>query len=217
MFGIDFGPSTGETGATNALTGESAFSGTQGEGLVSQDSALISAILSGNQAKIGQLLAPQISNVAKNANQKTQTNAEFGTRSGGTNASNQNTMDTARSTVNDLISNLTNGAMGAAGSLGSSLLGQSMKGYGAVFDQNLAMQNQQASKWNDLGSGIASLAEAGFGLIPTGGGSIPTLDTTGGSDPLGLNAPPPVNFGSYGAGSFPNIPSFTPTPVSPGF
>lgn len=186
MFGIDYGPSEGEIGATNALTGESAFAGTQGEGLLSQDSALISAILSGNHAKIAQLLAPQISDIAKRANQKTQTNAEFANRSGGTNASNQNTMDNARSGVNDLIARLTGGAIGAAGNLGEGLLGTSMRGYSNVFGNERTMQSQRASKWNDLGSGIASIAEGVFGMLPA---HIPMRHTTG-------------DFGSFGSSSF---------------
>jgi hypothetical protein len=177
MFGISVGPSSGETGATNALTGEAGFAGTTGEGLVSNDAAFLNALLSGNQAQIGQLLAPQIAAIQKQANEKTQTNSQFATRSGGGNASNQNTMDQARSSVNDMISSLTGSALGAAGNLGSNLLGQSIGAYGTVFNQNQAEQNQRAAKWNDLGSGIASVATAGFGAMPSGPGSF--ADTAG--------------------------------------
>lgn len=158
MFGLDMGPSSGETGATNALTGESGFAGSVGEGLIGNSAALINAILSGNQGDIAKLLAPQISEISKRANEKTQTNAEFANRSGGTNASNQNTMDTARAWVNDLISNLTKGAIGAGASLGSDLLGKSMSGWGNVFDQNAYEQHQRASRWNDIFKGISSVA-----------------------------------------------------------
>ena len=77
MFGIDMGPSSGEYGATNALTGESGFAGSMGEGLISNSSALINGLLSGNQSDIAKLLAPQIGAISKQANEKTQTNADI--------------------------------------------------------------------------------------------------------------------------------------------
>lgn len=168
MFGIDMGPSSGETGATNALTGESGFAGSTGEGLIANSSALINGLLSGNEADIAKLLAPQIGAISKQANEKTQTNAEFGSRSGGTNASNQNTMDAARSSVNDLIASLTGKALGEGASLGSNLLGQSMSGYNNVFNQNLTEQQQRGAQWNDIISSIGKTAGAvAGGLSPT--------------------------------------------------
>ena len=149
IFGIDMGPSGGEIGATNALTGESGFAGSVGEGLLSNSSAIMNALMSGNEAQISKLLAPQISAVSKQANEKTQTNAQFGSRSGGTNASNQNTMDTARSSVNDMISSLTGSAISGAANTGTNLLNSSMAGYNDVFNQNVTEQEQRASKVND--------------------------------------------------------------------
>lgn len=168
MFGVDMGPSSGETGATNALTGESGFSGSVGKGLLSDSSALISALLSGDPHKISQILAPEISGISKQANQKTQTNAQFGSRSGGTNASNQNTMDQARAGVNDLISGLTKSAIGEGASLGTNLVNTSMSGYNDVFNQNLTEQQQRAAKWNDLISSIGKTAGAIGGMFPIG-------------------------------------------------
>ena len=172
FFGIDMGPSGGEYGATNALTGESGFSGSVGEGLLSNSSALINGLLSGNQADIAKLLAPQIGAISKQANEKTQTNATFGARSGGTNASNQNTMDTARSSVNDMISSLTSGAIGEGASLGSNLLNSSMNGYNDVFKQNQVEQQQRLAKFNDIINSSASTAAGVFGMIPGGPGSF---------------------------------------------
>ncbi len=165
MFGIDMGPSSGEYGATNALTGESGFAGSMGEGLLSNSSALINGLLSGNQSDIAKLLAPQISDISKQANEKTQTNATFGARSGGTNASNQNTMDTARSSVNDMISSLTGGAMSSGATLGSNLLSESMSGYDDVFSQNNTEQQQRLAQINDIfkSSGTVASAIPGIG------------------------------------------------------
>ena len=164
------GPSGGETGATNALTGESGFSGSVGEGLLSNSSALINGLLSGNQGDIAKLLAPQIGAISKQANEKTQTNAEFGSRSGGTNSSNQNTMDTARSSVNDMISKLTSGAIDTGASLGSNILGQSMSGYNSVFSQNNTEQQQRLAQMNDIFNSIGQVAGgvAGFPGVSKG-------------------------------------------------
>lgn len=166
MFGIDVGPSSGELGATKELTGESGFAGAVGEGLIGDSSAFIEALLSGNQGKIAELLAPQTSEIAKRANQKTQTNAQFGSRSGGTNASNQNTMDQARSSVNDMVSKLTGSAIGEGASLGSDLLGKSMSGYNDVFQQNAQEQAQRAAMWDDIFKSSAQAAGAVGGMFP---------------------------------------------------
>jgi hypothetical protein len=165
FFGVDMGPSGGQYGATNALTGEAGFAGSVGEGLLSNSSAFVNALLSGNQADIAKLLAPQIGAISKQANEKTQTNAEFGSRSGGTNASNQNTMDAARGSVNDMISSLTSGAIGAGLSTGSNLLGQSMSGYDSVFNQNLTEQQQRLAKFNDIISSSGKTAGAIAGML----------------------------------------------------
>lgn len=172
FFGIDEGPSSGETGATNSLNGESGFAGSVGEGLLSNSSALINGLLSGNEADIGKLLAPQIGAISKQANEKTQTNATFGSRSGGINASNQNTMDTARASVNDMISSLTSGAIGEGASLGKGLLDSSMAGYNDVFKQNEEEQKQRASRVNDIFGSSAGIAAGVFGAIPSGPGSF---------------------------------------------
>lgn len=186
IFGIDEGPSSGETGATNSLNGESGFAGSVGEGLLSNSSALINGLLSGNEADIGKLLAPQIGAISKQANEKTQTNATFGARSGGTNASNQNTIDSARSSVNDMISSLTSGAIGEGASLGSNLLSQGMQGNEAVFNQQQQMQQQRAAKWNDIAGSAASVAGSFFGIPHSGGGGFSPEQLTNldmGADP----------------------------------
>lgn len=172
------GPSSGEYGATNALTGESGFAGSMGEGLLSNSSALINGLLSGNQSDIAKLLAPQIGAISKQANEKTQTNATFGARSGGTNASNQNTMDTARSSVNDMISSLTGSAMSSGASLGSNLLSQSMSGYNNVFSQNNTEQQQRLAQINDIFNSSAAVASMGVGAA--GGVMATPAGATGG-------------------------------------
>jgi hypothetical protein len=158
IFGIGMGPSSGELQATSNLTNESNFAGAQGEGLISQSSGIMSALMSGNQAQIAKMLAPQINAISKQANEKTQTNSQFGTRSGGTNASNQNTMDAARAGVNDMTSKLTSDAVRGAASTGTNLLNSSMAGNNDVFNQNVTEQQQRASNVNDEWGSYSSIA-----------------------------------------------------------
>lgn len=163
------------------MTGEAGFAGATGEGLVGNSSAFINALMSGNQADISKLLAPQISAISKQANEKTQTNAEFGSRSGGTNASNQNTMDTARAGVNDMVSGLTSGAIGEGLSAGSGLLRQSMAGNQAVFGQQKDMQAQRAAKWDDIMKSIGETAGAVAGFPGIGVGGAQGLNSFAGA------------------------------------
>jgi hypothetical protein len=172
MFGIDMGPSQGETGATNALQGGAAFATSQGENLLGNSSAFINALLSGDTSKISQLLAPQIGAIQGQANQAKATSAQFGTRSGGQAAYGQTIDDKARASVNDMVSNLTSGAISEGASLGSNLLGQGMGGFEGVFNQQNTMQNQRASKWNDIFKD--SLALIG-GPAAAGGGAATSL------------------------------------------
>jgi hypothetical protein len=118
----------------------------------------MSALMSGNQAQIAKMLAPQINAISKQANEKTQTNSQFGTRSGGTNASNQNTMDAARAGVNDMTSKLTSDAVRGAASTGTNLLNSSMAGNNDVFNQNVTEQQQRASNVNDEWGSYSSIA-----------------------------------------------------------
>jgi hypothetical protein len=185
FFGVNMGPSQGEYGATNALTGQSGFAGSVGQGLVSGSSGILNAILSGNQAEISKLLAPQIGSISKQANEATQTRAQFGTRSGGTNAANQNVMDTSRSSINDMISQLTSGAIGQASSLGSNLLNTSQKGYEDVFSQNQIEQQQRLAKFNDIINSSAQAASMGVGAA-AGVGATPSGTSTGGQWLAGL-------------------------------
>lgn len=168
MFGVGMGPSEGEKGATNTLQGYSGFAGSQGENLLSNSSAFINALLSGDSAKISQLLAPQISAIQGQGNQAKKTLSEFGTRSGGVTSQAGMIDDKSRAAVNDLISSLTRGSISEGASLGSNLLGQGMSGITNVFNMDNIMHDQNAAKWNDIFKSAASFAAAPF----TGGASL---------------------------------------------
>jgi hypothetical protein len=148
----------------NAFGSVGGFATSLGEQNLSQASAFNSALLSGDTAKIGKLLAPQTSAIQGQKQQQLNSTAQFHNRSGGNNASSQMAGDKARSSVNDLISSLTSGALSNASTMGSSLLSQGTAAYG---DQLKASQLQMANWSNSiLGMGLtqgAGFAE-GFGL-----------------------------------------------------
>jgi hypothetical protein len=171
MFGIDEFPSSGETGSYNALNAASGFATSAGEGLVDSSSTLMNALLSGNSADISKLLAPQISTLQKQGQQQIQTSSQFGNRSGGTNAANQNVIDSTRANVSDMTAQLTGGALNSSASLGSSLLSQGMSGYGTSFGEAKTMQDQKASAWGDIFKSISSVAGGVVSGLPGSPGS----------------------------------------------
>lgn len=114
-----------------------------------------SSILGGDRAKIGQVLAPEISNIQGQVSQHSKTLSEFGNRSGGTNAGIQ-AGETAGSTqIQQLIDSLLPGAASGLTQVGSTLggLGLSAVNMGsnaaatisgqAGADRGLAAQEQQ--------------------------------------------------------------------------
>lgn len=143
----------------------------QGEKDVNQAGGFWSSILSGDPAKIGQVLGPQIQAIQGQGQQQKQTLAQFGNRSGGTNATSQRIGDTTRSNVNNLVGNLTGAAAGNLGSLGTNLLSQ---GTSALGDQLNASQTQMSNWSNSILGGLTGglagiLGKAGtgaLGLIP---------------------------------------------------
>lgn len=148
----------------NTSTGISGFGTAVGEGDISAASGFDEALLSGDQAKEAKLLAPQISNIQKQGQQQIQTAAEFGNRSGGTNAAAQTNIDSQRANVNDMISKLTGQAATNLGNLGESTLG-----LGLSADQLAAQQAEQKQKEQQdsllggiIDRGVGDLA----GLIP---------------------------------------------------
>jgi hypothetical protein len=165
-FGIDQGPSRQETNNYNALFGSSGFATGAGESDVTSSDAFLQAILSGNNAQIMQLLAPQVNAAKTSAQNQKMSNAQFGNRSGGVVSSNNAINDSTRSDVSGLVGNLTGTAASSLGSQGAGLLGMGMSGNQAGFGEADTMQKQRASQWNDLFNSIASVGSAGIGAIP---------------------------------------------------
>lgn len=152
-----------QIGSLGAMAGSTSQ---QGQGDVSSASSFWNSILSGGGAKA---LAPEISSVMQQGQQKKQALGQFGNRSGGTNAKAQTIGDQGTSSINNMIASLSGTAAGQLGSLGTNLLNTSLNASQLQSqDSQMQMQNWQNSI---LGKGIGAAiggAEA-FGLGAAGG------------------------------------------------
>jgi hypothetical protein len=134
------------------------FSTGQGESDINAGTSLLKGIVSGDAGKISQVLAPQISAAKKSAQENMKSTAEFGTRSGGTAASNAATSDKVHAEITNLIGNLTGNAASSLLSTGSGLLGTGLQGYS---DQINASQIQ-LQNWSDSILGLGVTKGAGY-------------------------------------------------------
>ncbi len=136
------------------------FGTSVGKGDIGAASDFYKTLLGGNSAAEAKLLAPQIKTIQDQAQQKIDTQQQFGDRSGGTNAGNQMTMDNARGSVDDMIAKLTGGAAGGLASLGTSTLGLGLDANQiAAREAQQRLENQRNSV---LGKGIADVAQTGL-------------------------------------------------------
>jgi hypothetical protein len=134
----------------------------QGQKHENQAGDFFSSLVSGDASKQMQTLAPEIS-AAKTSNQQTQkSNAEMGTRSGGTAASNAASSDKLHSDITNMIGSLTGGAASSLASLGSS---EMSTGLGALGQEQGATA-ERMQNWSNsiLGMGLAKGAGFGEGL-----------------------------------------------------
>ena len=159
FFSALFGGKSSNLNENIAKTGQVAdFATSLGEGNATAGSDFMRAITSGDASKISQTLAPEIS-AAKTSNQQSQkTNAEMGTRSGGTAATNAASSDKLHSDITNLTGSLTGKAADTLLSSGSTFLGQ---GEAANMD-NANLGQQQYQNWMDsiAGKGITTAVSA---------------------------------------------------------
>ncbi len=140
-------------------TGSSAdFSTGMGEKNLTSSSKFFNDILSGDSSKQSQALAPEIGAAKTSAAQTNKTNAEFGTRSGGTAASTAATNDKVHSDITGMVGNLTGTAANSLASSGSNLISQGMQGY----KQQADMSQDQLENWSNsiFGKGITTAVSA---------------------------------------------------------
>lgn len=156
------GPSSQEQGQYNLLNSSSQFATGLGQNNLTQSSEFFSNLLKDPM----KALAPEVAASQKQVGEANKTNAEFGTRSGGTAAAGQTASSKARG---DIISDMTTAQTGAAKDLattGSNLLSTGMQGQEAGFGEAKTIQGQKASQWSDLISSIASTAGGVVGGLP---------------------------------------------------
>lgn len=161
------------TGSNPTLQGDinqagqiAGFGTTTGEGAIQSGLGFNEALLSGNQAKEAQLLAPQIQGIQQRGQQQLQTQGEFANRSGGVNASNQQNIDTQRADVNNMISQLTGGAARDVTQAGQGLLGTGLSA-NALQAQESQMQLEN-EKNSVFGKGISDFAQTGLNAAEGG-------------------------------------------------
>ncbi len=175
LFGGASSTLSGDIGQTGQLAG---FASGLGQKNLAQSSKFFSDILSGDPTKQAQVLAPEISTVQGQKQQQLKGMAEFGNRSGGTNAAAQMTGDTARASINNMIAGLLGTSASSLASTGSNLLNT---GLGAIGQQAQLSQEQMQNWANSiLGRGITGgigaaesmgLGAAGGALAGTGAGA----------------------------------------------
>lgn len=168
MFGIDQGPSSQEQGQFNLLNSQTQFATGLGEKNLTQSSQFFSDLLN-NPMKA---LAPEISAGQNEVQQQAKTNAEFGNRGGGTNASTQAASAQNRGNIINLMGKTQTGAAGELASSGGNLLSQGMSGSQAGFGEAQTMQQQRAKMWSDLIGSISSVAGGVVGALPGSPGGM---------------------------------------------
>jgi hypothetical protein len=160
FFGIGQGPSHGEKQQFYDMSNLANFATSKGESDINSADNFWKSILSGDPNKISKVLGPAISGINKRAQQQKKTAAEFGNRSGGTNAAQQEAGDQVRSEYDTMVSGLTGEAASALGASGSSLLAAGASGHEAAFSEANTIQQQRAAQLNDIFKSITSIAKA---------------------------------------------------------
>jgi hypothetical protein len=128
-------------------------------------------ILSGDPSKIAETLSPEISAQNKEVEQGKLTAAEFGNRSGGTNAHAQAMDDAARGNIINLIGGLQQGAAQHAGNLGTYDLSMAAPNFNSVAALKTAGQNRKAGAIGGIAQGAAEIL-AGLPMGAAGGAGM---------------------------------------------
>ena len=119
------------------------FASSQGTSNTAAGSNWMQSVLSGDQSKISQSLAPAISSAQKSAQQSKNSTSQFGNRGGGTNASTQGTDAATRGNVTNMVGGMQSGAASSLMESGNSLLKTALGGY----SEQTQMSQQQMKNW----------------------------------------------------------------------
>lgn len=158
FFGIGQGPSQQEYNQYGNLSNVGNFGTSTGEADISAASDFWQAILSGDSTKLSKALGPEYSAISKRGGQELKTLSEFGTRSGGTGAAQQEVGDKEREQASNLEGSLYGAAASNLGTMGSGLLNTGLSADEAAFSAADTIQQQHAAKMNDIFKSIAEVA-----------------------------------------------------------
>lgn len=166
-----------------------------GENAVNTGLGFENDILSGDPAKIAQVLAPEIKAGQQQVQQAAEQGAFFGNRGGGTNAGTQAAQSEARGNIINLIGDLQQGAAGAEIGAGENLLNQGTGATTGAADLALRRRQQQVNDVSGIASGVADIAMP-F-LAPASAATQTAQDVVGTLNPefaATQYGPPPGNF-----------------------
>lgn len=177
FFGIGEGPSSSEYNQYGAVGNIGNFATSTGESDISTASDFWRSIISGDPNQLSRVLGPEYSNISKRGQQELKTLSEFGTRSGGTAAQQQQIGETERAESTALEGGVLETAADRLGSMGTGLLSTGLSAHEAAFSEANTIQQQKQAKLNDIFKSIMSVAAA----IPTGGFSLAGFAGGGGA------------------------------------
>lgn len=149
----------------------SKFETGSGESGINAAQGFYGDILSGDPSKIAEVLAPEIKAGQQQVQQQAETNANFGNRGGGTNASTQAARSNERGNIINLIGGLQQGAAGAEAGIGENMLGQSSTNIGNEANLAINRRNQVNNDVGGIAQGAAEIAAPFLG--GAGGGADP--------------------------------------------
>jgi len=164
FFGIGQGPSGRQFEQYGLLSGAEKFGFGEGEKDILSADAFNQALLSGDPAKLSQVLGPLFSTANKQSQERMKTASEFGNRGGGTNAAMQTINESTLGDIRGAIANLTGNAASNLASTGSGLLSAGISAGGAAASEADLMQHESAAKWNDIFASIGNIAKLFGGL-----------------------------------------------------
>lgn len=145
-----------------------------GEGATTAANNYYSGILSDDPAEIAKTLAPEIKAGQDQVQQKAQTNAQFGNRSGGVNSSTQQAQSGNEGNIISLIGQEQAGAAAGEAGIGSSNLSQASGNIQA--DAGLKRQ-QQTAEAGDIGGIVNGAGQIASDIFTGGlGGGAPGLN-----------------------------------------
>jgi hypothetical protein len=156
----------------NQLGGLSNYQTGVGEGLTTAGAGEEEDILSGDPTKIAQAEAPEITAQQGQIQGQELQNANFGNRSGGTNASTQNAQEAGRGNIIDLTGGLISNTADAAVGQGSNLMGQASNNINSEASMKRQQEQAEQADVAGIGTGVAQIA-SGLAGDMGGGGETP--------------------------------------------